>query len=423
MEATLVLVAILLATIIIICAIFAIWAINRQKVPQTDIIGQLQSELDRNSKSNSTAASDLRKEITTTLKSFGDSQSTELKNFRQEQTDNLNKVRQEQAESLDKVRQENEKQLTAMREMVENKLQNTLENRLGKSFKLVNEQLESVHKGLGEMQNLATNVGDLSRIFTNANTKGTWGEYQLGDILSNILSAEQFAAQVEIVSSSGKSRKVDYAVRLPGEDKKDPVWLPIDSKFPLSSYQSLVDARERAADTEEIKGAKNKFLSAVEKQAKDIADKYISPPHSTPFAIMFLPAESLYAEVVRTAGIMDKIQTNYKVILTGPNTLSALLNSLRVGFSTLAIQKRSHEVWRVLGAVKTEFGNYSAFLDDVHRNLQTASNTMDKAERRTRAINRKLREVEQLSEVEAKKILPENEVGYLPENEVGHTEV
>jgi DNA recombination protein RmuC len=298
----------------------------------------------------------------------------------------------------------NEKKLDQMRQTVDEKLQNTLEKRLGESFKLVSERLEAVQHGLGEMQNLATGVGDLKRVLTNVKTRGTWGEVQLGSLLEQILTPDQYDKNVNI--KAGSMESVEYAVRLPGKD--DPVdanvWMPIDSKFPQEDYLRLVEAAD-AADVDAVQKATAALIRSVHGSAKEIRDKYIAPPKTTDFAIMFLPTEGLYAEVLRQPGQVEKIQQDYRVVIAGPTTLSAILNSLRIGFRTLAIEKRSSEVWKILSAVKTEFGKFGDALSKVKKQLDTASHTIDQTGVRTRAMERKLREVEELPLEATAKIL------------------
>lgn len=301
------------------------------------------------------------------------------------------------------IQESNEKKLDEMRQTVDEKLHSTLEKRLGESFKLVSDRLEAVQRGLGEMKSLADGVGDLKRVLTNVKDRGTWGEYQLGAILEQTLTPEQFARNVR-PKEGGET--VEFAVKLPGRGLEDtrPVWLPVDAKFPREDYERLLDGVERA-DTEAVKAATTALANAVRKSAKDIHDKYVAPPDTTDFAIMFLPTEGLYAEILRQPGLHDELQTKYRVLATGPTTLSAMLTSLRVGFQTLAIEKRSAEVWTVLAAVKTEFGKFGEVLDKVKRQLSTASDTIDKTQVRTRAMERKLRSVEQLPAAEAGEIL------------------
>jgi len=301
------------------------------------------------------------------------------------------------------IQEGNEKKLEEMRKTVDEKLQSTLEKRLGESFKLVGEHLEAVQRGLGEMKNLATGVGDLKRVLTNVKERGTWGEYQLGAILEQVLTPDQYAQNVQ---PKGKGEIVEFAVKLPGKDEDGgtPVWLPIDAKFPKEDYERLIEASERV-DADAVKAATNGLLASVRKSAKDIHDKYIAPPKTTDFAIMFLPTEGLYAEVLRQPGLHDQLQSQYRVLVAGPTSLAAILNSLRIGFQTLAIEKRSSEVWHVLSAVKTEFGKFGGVLEKVKKQLNAAANTIDSAEIRTRAMERKLRPVGELPVKEAKELL------------------
>ncbi|HOC43801.1 MAG TPA: DNA recombination protein RmuC [Thermoanaerobaculales bacterium] len=301
------------------------------------------------------------------------------------------------------IQESNEKKLDEMRQTVDEKLHSTLEKRLGESFKLVSDRLEAVQRGLGEMKTLADGVGDLKRVLTNVKDRGTWGEYQLGAILEQTLTPEQYARNVR-PKEGGET--VEFAIKLPGKGLEDarPVWLPVDAKFPREDYERLLDGVERA-DTEAVKTATTALANAVRKSAKDIHDKYVAPPDTTDFAIMFLPTEGLYAEILRQPGLHDELQTKYRVLATGPTTLSAMLTSLRVGFQTLAIEERSAEVWNVLAAVKTEFGKFGEVLEKVKRQLSTASDTIDKTRVRTRAMVKKLRSVEQLPPAEAGEIL------------------
>lgn len=289
----------------------------------------------------------------------------------------------------------NAAQLEQMRVLVDEKLHATLEQRLGDSFRMVSERLEMVHKGLGEMQVLATGVGDLKKVLTNVKTRGTWGEVQLGAILNDILTPDQFAANVAVKNNA---ERVEYAIKLPGPDEtRSFIWLPVDAKFPLEDYQRLDEAYERG-DAAMIEQAGRQLENQVRQQAREIAGKYIEPPLTTDFAILFLPTESLYAEVLRRPGLFESLRRENRIIVAGPTTLAALVNSLALGFQTLAIQKRSSEVWSLLGAVKTEFGKFGAVLEKTQKKLQEASNTIDEATRRSRAMERKLRSVEALPE-------------------------
>ena len=316
----------------------------------------------------------------------------------------IEKLRSTIDAQLKHLQESNEKKLDQMRETVDEKLQSTLEKRLGESFKLVSERLEAVQHGLGEMQNLATGVGDLKRVLTNVKARGTWGEVQLGALLEQVLTPDQYEKNVRTRANSQES--VEYAIRLPGRDD-DPgscVWMPIDSKFPQEDYLRLVEAAD-AADMDAVQKATAALLRSVHSSAKEIRDKYLNPPETTDFAIMFLPTEGLFAEVLRQPGQVEKIQQDYRIVVAGPTTLSAILSSLRIGFRTLAIEKRSSEVWKVLAAVKTEFGKFGDVLSKVKRQLNTASNTIEQTGMRTRAMERKLRTVEELPTEETAEIL------------------
>jgi len=307
----------------------------------------------------------------------------------------LDKLRGMVDGQMKSLQDSNEKKLEEMRKTVDEKLHDTLEKQLGESFKLVSDRLEAVHRGLGEMQNLATGVGDLKRVLTNVKSRGTWGEVQLGAILEQILTPDQYASNVQ--TNPNSQERVEFAIKLPGMDHQpdSQVWLPIDAKFPHEDYARLLDASEQA-DAEAVKHASEALLRAVEKSARDIQEKYLNPPKTTDFAILFLPTEGLFAEVLRQPGMVEKMQQNYRVVVAGPTTLSAVLNSLRMGFRTLAIEQRSSEVWQVLAAVKTEFGKFGDVLAKVKRQLHTAEKSIGQTETRTRAMQRKLSDVETL---------------------------
>jgi len=293
---------------------------------------------------------------------------------------------------LKELQANNEAKLDEMRKTVDEKLHATLEQRLGESFKLVSDRLEQVHRGLGEMQTLATGVGDLKRVLTNVKTRGGWGEVQLESLLDQLLTRDQYERSVKL--RPGSEVAVDFAVKLPGRDGQGtPVWLPLDAKFPREDYERLIDAAERG-EVLAIEAAAKALEAAVKIQARSIRDKYIEPPHTTDFALMFLPTEGLYAEVLRRPGLADSLQRDYRVTIAGPTTLTALLNSLQMGFRTLAIEKRSSEVWKVLGAVKTEFGKFGEVLDKVSEKLEQAQKQIEQTGVRSRAIQRQLREVE-----------------------------
>jgi DNA recombination protein RmuC len=357
-------------------------------------------------------AKDNRTELNVALKSFETKFGDGIKDFNEQLRLRFNDLNKQQLESLQQsktsitevkdtiekqlkaIREDNTTQLNEMRRTVDEKLHDTLEKRLGESFKLVSDRLEQVHKGLGEMQTLAVGVGDLKKVLSNVKTRGILGEYQLGNILEQILSPEQYS--VNVATKQGSRENVEYAVKLPGKSDEQTVWLPIDSKFPLEGYQALLNALEEG-NPGNIDAAQKLLLKAVESFAKDISSKYIDPPNTTDFAIMFLPVESLYAEVLRHPEMFERLQRTYRVTITGPTTLSALLNSLNMGFRTLAVQKRSSEVWKVLAEVKTEFVKYSEQLATVHKHLNTATTSLEKLQTtRTNAMARKLNSVDGL---------------------------
>ena len=301
-----------------------------------------------------------------------------------------------------------EKRLDEMRIMVEEKLQKTLNERIGQSFELVRSQLENVQKGLGEMKNLAEDVGGLKRVLGNVKTRGTFGEIQLAALLEQMLSPEQYEANVK--TRKNATEFVEFAIKLPGKDDgKDVIYLPIDAKFPKDVYEQYMDAYEEG-DTTRIESTSKQLEITIKRMAKDIHEKYVEPPFTTDFAILFLPFESIYAEVIRRTALVETLQKDYKIVVTGPTTLGAILNSLQMGFRTLAIQKRTSEVWGVLGAVKTEFGKFGGMLEKVQKNLQNAGDQLEEVMgKRTRAIERKLRQVEALPTEESKKMLSLND--------------
>jgi DNA recombination protein RmuC len=303
---------------------------------------------------------------------------------------------------LDVLRDENARKLDEMRATVDEKLAATLETRLGESFRLVSERLDQVHRGLGEMQSLAAGVGDLKRVLSNVKTRGMWGEVQLGALLADLLTPAQY--EQNVATRPGSKERVEYAVRFPGRDDSQPCWLPIDCKFPLEAWQRLQEALERAdaAAVEVSRKALEQFFRA---QARDIRDKYIAPPYTTDFAILFVPTEGLFAEAVARPGLHDTLQRDYRVSIAGPTTLAAMLNSLQLGFRTLAIERRSTEVWRVLGAIKTDFGKFAEILAKTQKKLQEASNTIDEARGKSTTIVRRLRDVEAIPHDEAVRLL------------------
>lgn len=325
----------------------------------------------------------------------------------------LEAVRATVESQLQNVRDDNRRSLEAIRAAVDEKLQGTLEKRLGESFRLVSQQLEQVHKGLGEMQTLAAGVGDLKRVLSNVKTRGMFGETQLSALLEQVLTAEQYAANVDV---RGNGERVEFAIRLPGraEHADEPLWLPIDAKFPLESYERLVAAQEQA-DPAAVEDARRQLAGQIRACAQTISEKYINPPATTDFAILFLPTEGLFAEVLRQPGLADAIQRQQRVVITGPTTLWALLASLQMGFRTLAIERRSSEVWSLLAAVKAEWQTFGEALAKVQKKLQEASKSVDSVERRSRAIARKLRAVEQMPTAAPADLLPLQQPAETPE--------
>ncbi len=321
----------------------------------------------------------------------------------QAQTEALQQLSEKVEQKLTAIQSDNEKKLEQMRATVDEKLHATLEQRLGESFKQVADRLEQVHKGLGEMQTLARDVGSLSRVLTNVKTRGIYGEVQLAGLLEQVFTAEQYARNVATIP--GSSERVEFAIRLPGQrDDGEPLWLPIDAKFPREDYERLLDAQERA-DAPGVEAAAKAIETRLRAEARTIREKYIAPPHTTDFGILFVPTEGLYAEALRRPGLLEALQREHKVMLAGPTTLLATLTSLQMGFRTLALEKRSAEVWEVLGAVKTEFGKFGEVLAKTKKKLDEASQTIDLAETRTRAMTRKLKSVEALPDAVAQKLL------------------
>lgn len=335
-----------------------------------------------------------REEQAQSLKRFGDTLNQTLAALTESNAQRMAEVRATLEAKIKDLQNDNGLRLEEMRKTVDEKLHATLEQRLGESFKIVSDRLEKVHQGLGEMQQLAIGVGDLKRVLTNVKTRGTWGEVQLEMLLEQVLTPEQYAKNVETVPGSGE--RVEFAIKLPGnDDGGTPVWMPIDAKFPKEQYERLADAADRA-DAEGVAQASRELERAVRGEAKTIAEKYLSPPLTTDFAILFLPTEGLYAEVMRRPGLADELQRVHRISIAGPSTLSALLNSLQMGFRTLALEKRSSEVWQVLGAVKTEFGKFGDVLAATKLTLERAAKNIDQAEVRSRQMARKLKSVEAL---------------------------
>ena len=325
------------------------------------------------------------------LKSQLDSINKNLQLFLSTNDSKLESLRVSVEDRLYKIQFDNNEKLEKMRATVEEKLEATLEKRLSNSFKLVSDQLEQVHKSMGEMQNLATGVGDLKKVLSNVKTRGIWGEVQLEAILDQILTVDQYSKNVQVSKSS--QDRVEFAIKIPSKDSDDIIWIPIDSKFPLDIYHQLLEAVDEG-NVEKINESKKSLENTIKKEAKSISEKYISPPSTTDFAIMFLPTEGLFAEVLRITGLYEELQRAYKIIIAGPTTLSAILSSLQMGYRTLAIQKRSSEVWKVLGTVKNEFYKFAEVLEKTKIKLDQASKEISNAEVRTRQIERQLNKVE-----------------------------
>ncbi len=366
------------------------------------ITAKVEEKLNAISQQSQSEAKQMREAVEKVIKDFQASFDKNVESFNSLQREKFGQLEEKQQKLVEST----EKKLEEMRITVDEKLQKTLSERLGQSFELVGKQLESVQKGLGEMQTLAQDVGGLKRVLSNVKMRGGFGEVQLAMLLEQVLAPEQYEANVRTKKSS--SDVVEFAIKLPGKDDiTGQVWLPVDAKFPRDAYEQLQNAYENG-DVLHVETAQKMLEATIKKMAKDISEKYIDPPATTDFAIMFLPFEGIYAEVVRKASLLEELQRSYKVIVTGPTTLAAILNSLQMGFRTLAIQKRSSEVWKILGAVKKEFENFGGMLEKAQKNIQTASNQIDEVMgKRTRAIQRKLKGVEVLGEAEAQLFLPD----------------
>ncbi len=378
----------------------------------------LKEEMSTNRKEVAESEKRMREELAGLFKGFGDpvekrmadltkTQNTNFEGFSTKLTElidkneaKMEKIKEAVEKKLEGIQKDNTEKLEEMRKTVDEKLHATLEKRLGESFKLVSERLELVHKGLGEMQTLASGVGDLKKVLTNVKTRGIWGEVQLGNLLEQILTPEQY--EKNSITKKGSKERVEFAIKMPG--KNETLLLPIDAKFPQEDYQRLVEAYEQGNIALVEEAGKN-LEARIKGEAKNIQEKYIDPPNTTDFGIMFLPYESLYAEVLRRPGLAELIQRNYRVTITGPTTLFALLNSLQMGFRTLAIEKRSSEVWVLLGAIKTEFNRFGTILEKTHKKLQEASNTIEDAAKKSRTIERKLKDVQGLPQAKAVKLL------------------
>ncbi|MDO4704362.1 DNA recombination protein RmuC [Tannerella sp.] len=387
----------------------------------------IRDEFGRSREENLRTAKENRVEQRLSLKSFEDSFMHHTKNFNTFQKEKfealiarqemmkleverkLKEIRDTVEEKLNSIREDSSRKLEEMRRTVDEKLQETVEKRFNESFKLISERLEEVHKGLGEMQSLASGVGDLKKVLTNVKTRGNLGEIQLGVILEQILSPEQY--EQNAIVKEGTQERVEYVIKLPNRnDEEKSLLLPIDSKFPNEDYQRLIEAYERATDLspKELETIAKQFEASIRKNAKNIRDKYIYPPVTTDFAIMFVPTEGLYAEILRRTGLFECLQREFKITVVGPTNLVAFLSSLQMGFKTLAIEKRSSEVWEILGAVKTEFGRFGTILEKTKKKLQEATNVIDRAGVRSRAIERKLRGVQALPPEESVAVLGES---------------
>jgi DNA recombination protein RmuC len=368
---------------------------------------QLMADTLRSSTGALTAQSQAAREAQdAALKRFADAQSEQLRALSDANERRLMEVRATVEQKLSALAADNEKKLEQMRQTVDEKLHATLEQRLGESFKQVAERLEQVHRGLGEMQTLAQGVGDLKRVLTNVKTRGVFGEMQLAALLEQVFTPEQYAVNVATVP--GSRDRVEFAIRLPGRsDDGTPVWLPLDAKFPREDYERLLEAQERA-DRDGAELAAKALEMRIRDEARTICAKYLAPPHTTDFAVLFVPTEGLYAELLRRPGLVEALQREHRVTLAGPTTLLAMLNSLQMGFRTLALERRSSEVWKVLGAVKTEFAKFGDVLAKVKDQTQSMLNTLDKAEVRTRQMSRALKTVEALPEPDAAGLLPQD---------------
>lgn len=404
--------------------VLLVWQLffKRTGTPQAE--AQLRDEFERSRSQAVTESRGLRDEVGARLDAVRRSIAETSVLQRQEQTDNharlvetvharLESIRQSVTGELEKVRTDNAARLEEMRKTVDEKLHETLEKRLGESFEMVSKRLEDVARGLGEMQQLATGVGDLKSLLTNVKSRGTWGEYRLGAILEQIFTPDQYATNVKVNPKS--SEVVEYAIRLPGRNDAAPVWLPIDAKFPKEDYERVQAAAE-VSDKEALESALKALERRIRDSAKDIRDKYLFPPFTTDFGILFLPTEGLYAEVLRRPGLVDDLQRLYRVNVSGPTTLMAMLNSLQMGFRTLAIEKRSSEVWQVLAAVKTEFVKFGDVFERLQKKLNEADKVIEDAGIRTRKMSRALKHVETIPELEAQTLLSDGEAE--PDNQV-----
>ncbi len=416
---------VIIGGLLIVIVLQVVWRPRRDAKEQQESLERLFAEVQRsfdrieknfredfrlNREESRLVAKDNREELTASMRAFQEAFERGIASFNQLQKEKFEALNEQQREWVSHA----EKRLEEIRQTVDEKLQRTLNERITQSFRLVNVQLENVQKGLGEMQSLAQDVGGLKRVLSNVKTRGNIGEIQLSMLLEQVLAPEQYESNVH--TRKGSDAVVEFAVKLPGrDDERAFVYLPIDAKFPKDVYEQLLDAYD-TADPQRIEAAGKQLEATIRKMARDISDKYLAPPATTDFGIMFLPFEGIYAEVVRRSALLEELQRSYKVVVTGPTTLAAILNSLQMGFRTLAIQKHSGEVWTILGAVKKEFEKMGGMLEKAQRNLQTASGQIDEVlGTRTRAIQRRLKDVDTLSDREARAILPE--IGALTDEE------
>lgn len=416
---------VIIGGLLIVIVLQVVWRPRRDAKEQQESLERLFAEVQRsfdrieknfredfrlNREESRLVAKDNREELTASMRAFQEAFERGIASFNQLQKEKFEALNEQQREWVSHA----EKRLEEIRQTVDEKLQRTLNERITQSFRLVNVQLENVQKGLGEMQSLAQDVGGLKRVLSNVKTRGNIGEIQLSMLLEQVLAPEQYESNVH--TRKGSDAVVEFAVKLPGrDDERAFVYLPIDAKFPKDVYEQLLDAYD-TADPQRIEAAGKQLEATIRKMARDISEKYLAPPATTDFGIMFLPFEGIYAEVVRRSALLEELQRSYKVVVTGPTTLAAILNSLQMGFRTLAIQKHSGEVWTILGAVKKEFEKMGGMLEKAQRNLQTASGQIDEVlGTRTRAIQRRLKDVDTLSDREARAILPE--IGALTDEE------
>ena len=416
---------VIIGGLLIVIVLQVVWRPRRDAKEQQESLERLFAEMQRsfdrieknfredfrlNREESRLVAKDNREELTASMRAFQEAFERGIASFNQLQKEKFEALNEQQREWVSHA----EKRLEEIRQTVDEKLQRTLNERITQSFRLVNAQLENVQKGLGEMQSLAQDVGGLKRVLSNVKTRGNIGEIQLSMLLEQVLAPEQYESNVH--TRKGSDAVVEFAVKLPGrDDERAFVYLPIDAKFPKDVYEQLLDAYD-TADPQRIEAAGKQLEATIRKMARDISEKYLAPPATTDFGIMFLPFEGIYAEVVRRSALLEELQRSYKVVVTGPTTLAAILNSLQMGFRTLAIQKHSGEVWTILGAVKKEFEKMGGMLEKAQRNLQTASGQIDEVlGTRTRAIQRRLKDVDTLSDREARAILPE--IGALTDEE------